>query len=466
LDSATSQVLATAIFFVVARFVTPSEFGVVVGAMFVIELFRSAFVEPIATALLAQEHPGTEDYNACFWALLSISLVAATLISCFGGIIAQIISLPKLPEVLRAVALVLIGTGLVRTQEVWLSRHLRFRELTVRSVLSVALGGLTGGVLAFLGYGVWALVAQQLVGGAVSTALLWLVTPWRPTFQTNRSSFSQLYRDAKHLLAMNLTNFISSQSDVAFAARYLGPFPTGLYSAGKRIAAVLSNVISVPFARVATPTMANLSTDSARLRRAYLEAVTMTVALTAPAFAGVAMLAPELITVALGRQWVTAAPVLTAISGHYFLVTIGQYNFSVILVRQKAKWLTVVTGTYAVTTFVLLAIFARWGILVLASAITIRTIILSPLSTTMALRLLQLRWSVYLAAVAPAICCAFAMAMTVKLVSAEVASLPLIVRIAVLAAAGTATYTGLMLIVQRDLITRIHTTLQQSLART
>src|ERR1700761_4558130 len=66
LDSSTSQILATAVFFVIARFVTPAEFGVVVGALMVIDFFRLVVIEAIATALLARNAPTSDDYNACF----------------------------------------------------------------------------------------------------------------------------------------------------------------------------------------------------------------------------------------------------------------------------------------------------------------------------------------------------------------------------------------------------------------
>lgn len=466
LDSSTSQVLATAVFFVIARFVTPAEFGVVLGAVLVIDFFRLVVVEAITLALLAKNNPTEDDYNACFILILGVTGTAAALIFATADLIADLVPLPGLHEALRPIALVLITTGLCRTHEVWLSRQLRFKALAVRSIGSVALGGTVGAVMAVLGYGIWALIAQQLVAAVAAAILLWLVTPWRPGLRTTGAAIRGLYRDTRHLLVMNFTNFVYGQSDTAFTAYYLGPTQTGLFGAGKRIGLIVSNILSTPFGRVATPTLASIQDDNPRMQRAYLQAIALTAAVTAPAFAGMGVLAPELITTMLGSQWAPAAAILAGLAVNYFLITIGQYNFSVMLVKGKPQWLSVLTGLGAVVSLAMLFFVIRHGVFVLAVAISVRTFCLSPLSTTLALRLLGLKWRDYLAAVLPPVLCALGMAGGVYLLGGALAGLAPVARLALLVPAGVLIYGGLLMVVRPSAVHDVRITLLQALGRT
>lgn len=465
LDSGTTQILATAVFFVIARFVTPAEFGVVVGAVLVIDFFRTVVVEAIATALMARNNPTDQDYNACFILILGVTTIFAVLIFLGADAIASLINLPGLHEALRPVSFLLITTGVCRTHEVWLSRQLQFRALTIRSVGSVALGGITGAVMAVYGFGIWALVAQQLVASLAAAILLWLVTPWRPGLKTSWQAVRALTRYARHLLLMNFTNFIYGQSDTAFTAAYLGPTQTGLYGAGKRIGLIVSNILSTPFGRVATPTLASIQDDTPRMQRAYLQAISLTATVTAPAFAGMAALSSDLIATLLGAKWQPAAPVLTALAANYFLITIGQYNFSVMLVKGKAHWLSALTAIYAVVNLVLLLLVVRYGMIALALAISARTIFLSPLSTTPTLRLLGLRWRDYLAALVPPVACALAMGGVVYLVGQAMHAIPPFARLALLVPAGVLIYGWLLMLVRPSAIHEVRRTLLQSLGR-
>jgi O-antigen/teichoic acid export membrane protein len=465
LDSGTTQLLATAVFFVIARFVTPAEFGALVGAVLVIDFFRSVVVEAISTALMAMREPEDEDYNACFILMLGVTITATVLIFFGADLIASVLPLEGLHQALRPISFLLITTGVCRTHEIWLSRHLEFRALTIRSVGSVALGGATGACLAVMGYGIWALVAQQLVASLAAAILLWLVTPWRPHFRTTWAAIRTLLRYARHVMLMNLTNFANAQSDTGFTAYYLGSAQTGLYGAGKRIGSIVSNILSTPLGRVAMPTLASLQTDDARLRRAYLQAVSLTASVTAPAFAGMAALSTEVIATMLGSRWTPAGPVLAALAASYFMVTVGQYNFSVMLVKGKPHWLTMLTGTYAVVNLVTMFLVVRYGMIALALAISARAVLLFPLSIAPALRLLELRPRDYLGALLPPVGCALLMAAVVFGFDEMLSGIPAIARLALLVPGGALLYGGLLMLLRPTAVREITTTVRLSFGR-
>jgi O-antigen/teichoic acid export membrane protein len=264
---------------------------------------------------------------------------------------------------------------------------------------------------------------------------------------------------------MNFTNFVHGQSDTALTAYYLGPAQTGIYGSGKRIGLIVSNVLSTPLGRVAMPALASIQDDNARMQRAYLQAIGLTVSLTAPAFAGMAALAPDLVRVMLGARWAAAAPVLAALAANYFLITIGQYNFSVLLVKGKPHWLSAMTAIYAVVSLALLLVVVRYGVLALAVAISVRTVLLSPISTTLSLRVLGLKWRDYLGAIMAPIVCAVAMGVAVALAERALSGVPAIARMALLVSSGAVAYGILLFMVRPQAVRDAINTVLQALGR-
>jgi lipopolysaccharide exporter len=128
----------------------------------------------------------------------------------------------------------LLTGGLSRTHETWLMKHLQFKVLALRSLVAICIGGGVGIVMAVNGYGLLSLIAQQLITSVIGTVCLWLVTTWRPGFDTRWENIASLLRYSRHLSLAAVAAFADGQSDVFFSSWYLGPAATGVYNAAKR----------------------------------------------------------------------------------------------------------------------------------------------------------------------------------------------------------------------------------------
>lgn len=410
IEASVSQILVLAVFLVTARFVEPSDFGILATTMLIVELFRQVVIEGAVTAVNTQRDPTDEDYNACFFLVLTISTLFSMAIFFSSKMISDLTAIPHLAVTLKPISILIFTLGLSRTHEAYLSRHLEFRTLAIRSLVSILIGGSTGIWLAVHGYGLTSLIVQQLLTAVISLVLLWIACPWRPKFKFDLDGAKKILRYAKHVSATGATNFANNQADIAFTSMYLGSTDTGFYNAAKRIGFAINQIIATSLNRVALPTFAKVYGDVETSQRVFLEAVGLTSLLTAPIFAGLAVIAPEAIHLALGDRWLPSASILSIISLSYFLTTIGQYNQSVILVGGKPHWQTLLTATYAAANMVLFFFVVRFGVIALAVASTLRAVVFLPLSIGLALRLLQIRWRTYLNALFPAVAAAAIMA--------------------------------------------------------
>lgn len=401
LDNTARQFLALLVFLVTARYVSIEAFGIMAVALLIVEAFKQTLIDSVGTAITAKSKPDDEDYNASFIIIIITSVVSALFIYIFAGTLASILGNEKIADVLRMICIVLATIGLSRTHEAWLSRHMRFKALALRSMASIILGGGVGIYMAVEGYGLSALIYQQLVIALVSTILLWISTPWKPKLKTTRAKLLDLIHYSRHVVVINATVMVKTQSDVFIASYFLGEIATGIYNASKRIMTALNLILITSINRVALPALSNIQDDAIKTSHAYLKSVLITSMLIAPIYAGISFLADDLISVLLGEKWSAAAPILSILAISGFIGTLDQFNNIAILVKQKPQLQARLSLLYAVTSIILLVIFARYGLIYLALAYTARSLLFYPISLGFALTLLKIPFKNYLKTVYP-----------------------------------------------------------------
>jgi len=448
LNNTVSQVLVLAVFLVTARFVSIEAFGIMAICIVVIEGFRQIAIEGIATAITARKNPDERDYSACFLLTLGISFIGAAVVYLAAFPLAALFKNPDIGPALQIVAALLPAIGLSRTHEEWLTKHMKFKSLALRSLISILIGGAVGITMAVNGFGLISLITQQLLTALIGVIFLWTASGWRPSFKTDLDAMMRLFHESRFIFLTNTTNFVTYQTDIFFATYYLGAAATGIYNAGKRIILALSMIISNALGRVTLPTFANVQDDLITLRSSYLQAVSYTTTLTAPIYAGLMALSSPIILILLGPTWAEAAPVVAILALSAFIVTFGQYNNNILLVRRKSHVQSILSLVYAITNIIVFVIFARYGLIALAWAYSLRVLILFPISVTITLRTLGLSPLAYLKTLYPAIPAAIGMAAIVYEASLLL-SLHAIFEVMILVPVGAVIYGALLFLMDR-----------------
>jgi O-antigen/teichoic acid export membrane protein len=381
------------VFLVTARFVSKESFGIMAISLFAVELFRQIFIESVGTTFYAKKSPSADDYNAGFFIILLGGALSAAVIFLFARPIAAIFGHSEMTKSLRWISALLLTTGLSKMHEIWLTKHLKFRSLAMRSVSSICVGGAVGICMAVKGYGIDSLIAQQIVTGLVSLVFLWTASDWRPGFSV---------RWTGRFVSLNsLASMLSNQGDVLLSSYFLGPAATGVYNAAKRLLTAATLIISSGLNSVALPALAAFADNRDAYRRSYLSCVGLTAMFTAPLFAGLAVLSPDVIHVLMGNKWADAAPVLAILAVTGFNRSVAQYSSNILLIEGKVYWLTLIGFCKAGVNIAILFIFARYGLIYLAAAFAAKNLLLSPVTTHIALQLLNIRSSAYLRKMAP-----------------------------------------------------------------
>jgi PST family polysaccharide transporter len=301
------QVLHLVVLGVLARLLTPDDFGVVSAALVVAGL--STVVSQLGVGPALVQRPELEQRHVDTGLTLSVllGLLLGGVIWVSAPLAARFLGVEGVAPVLRVLAWIFPVRSLGTVAASLLTRKMQFQWLANLEVISYALGyGAVGITAALLGFGVWALVAAHMTESVVrSTILLAKHTPRvRPSLDGGALR-DLLYFGGGFTIA-RLANYVATHGDNAVTARYLGSAALGFYGRAYSLMSAPAYAFGQVLDRVLFPAMAKVQHEPLRLKAAYRRGVAMIATLVLPASASFILLAPELIRVVLGPRWEAA----------------------------------------------------------------------------------------------------------------------------------------------------------------
>ena len=201
-------------------------------------------------------HPDDEDYNTAFVILLAISLIATLLLNVVASPISKLFNIGEFRPVLHYTSFMILVFGGSYAHVGWAKRNFKFRQLAIRNIIGVSLGGAVGITVALLGYGLTALVLNQLVAGFVSLGLLWVSIPWQPRLRYSPERAAHILSTSLPLGLSHGLQFAVQNFDTALVTYIIGPFAGGTYAAAKRITLATFLAVWAPIGNVAQSALA------------------------------------------------------------------------------------------------------------------------------------------------------------------------------------------------------------------
>jgi PST family polysaccharide transporter len=374
-----ARLVTFVVFLILARLLTPVDFGLVAMALVFVELLQLLVEGGFAQALIQRPELERGHLDTVFWTSLVTGIGLAGALAALAGPIARLYDQPMLTRILPVLGIGLVLAALGATQTAQLRRELRFRPLGMRALVSNLVAGLIGVLVALRGGGVWALVWQYLALNGMQSLLLWTSTGWRPGLEASRRHFTDIFRFSRHTLGIQFLEFANRRSDDLLVGILLGPIALGLYSVAYRLLSSLLDVLTSVLVGVGYPIFARLQDDPARLRAGYVRVMRVGAALAFPSFLFLALAADEIISVVFGGQWLPATrimAVLTLAGAVQVLVAVTDSCLTAIGRPELVFRIRALGTALQVAAFVAAAPF---GILWVAVALVLRVYLLAPL---------------------------------------------------------------------------------------
>jgi O-antigen/teichoic acid export membrane protein len=300
------QVIVTA---VLARLLAPSAFGLVAMAGLVLR-FGQYFAQMGVGQALVQRRDLTGDHMAAgFWVSVVVGALFSGLAWIGAPLVAGAFNSPSVVGILRVMGLSFVVSGVSAASFAVLRRELRFKEIAVVETASFAMAYGVGIAMAFAGYGAWSLVVAGLGQAALaSLAFLALARP-RLALVVRWQPYRQLLGFGTKISAVSFLEFLNSSLDTMVVGRFAGATLLGYYSKALNLTGLPLYYMSTSLSRVLLPSFSRIQDDVPRIRKVYLEVMTLFAGIGLPVALGMSGAARELVAVLLGSQWGLSVPV-------------------------------------------------------------------------------------------------------------------------------------------------------------
>ncbi|WP_138497542.1 lipopolysaccharide biosynthesis protein [Nostoc sp. PA-18-2419] len=396
LDSWGRQVIALGIFFILARLLGPETFGLVALSTIFLNFLQIFLDQGLSQAIVQRQEIEKEHLDTAFWTNLGVSGLAAILSIACAGLIGDLFKEPQITPIIRYLSLGFLISGFSSVQEAIFQRKLAFKSLAIRSLVAVIIGGIVGVTMAFMGFGVWSLVGQQLTNSFAQVLVLWWVSDWRPGFRFSSQHFKELFAFGVNVMGMNLFNFLNRRSDDFLIGYFLGSTALGYYSVAYRLLLNLTQLLTVIVSKVSLTTFSKLQEEPERLRSALYKGIQLTSLITFPGFMGTVILAPEIVLVIFGEKWSPSIPVMQVLNLMGIIYAYFYFNAPVIMAVGKPFWKLALDFVQAVCNVIVFALSVKWGIVAVAAAYVLRSYLMAPLDIWVVWKLIHIDVRTYL----------------------------------------------------------------------
>ncbi|WP_230279985.1 oligosaccharide flippase family protein [Croceicoccus sp. Ery15] len=362
------------------RLVSVQEFGTATTAIMIVTVLYP--VARFGSFEYLIQHPDPDDahQSAGFVATLAFSILASLGLFAASWPLALLFDDPALQPAVAMLSPIFVLRGLGTVHEAMLTKAFGFRALAIRRLSGVAAGGLVAIVMASYGYGVMALIAQQLVNHGVSTLLMTISHRWRADLSRLGELVPQVWKMGARYTVSQLFSSMNLSGFGLVIGLFLGTAEAGLFRLAFSAVDLCVQLTVMPFARVSVPIFAQFRSEVGRLGEAYLKALQATSLMTFIVFALMGVLGREIGTLIYGTRFAEAGPLVSVLCLSVFANTSNRLIASLLGAIGQPGELIRISAVQAVASLLFAWLAAPYGLIVVAAAHVARSAITTPLA--------------------------------------------------------------------------------------
>lgn len=321
---------------VLARILSPEHYGLIGIIAIFTAVCRTLINAGFTTALIRKKDATADDFNTVFIVNLVMSLMLYTVIFLCAPFIADFFHNEELIPLTRVSSLSMIIGALALVQQTRLTKRIDFKSQTKITITASVCSGIIGIIMALLGFGVWALVAQTLTSQMIRTSLLWVVNKWIPSLRFSSKSFHELFGFGWKMMASSILDTVWKELYQVVVGRFYSPATLGQYTRAKQFSTLFSQNITTVIQRVTFPVLSNIQDDKERMMRAYRKMIKITMFITAICMFFLGAISEPLLYCLIGPKWHDAAVYLPLISISMSLYPLHSINLNMLQVQGRS----------------------------------------------------------------------------------------------------------------------------------
>lgn len=370
-----AQLVSFIVSIVLARILTPEDYGTI-ALVTVFTTILQVFVDSgLGTALIQKKDADDLDFASVFYFNFVICLILYAGMFAAAPYIAIFYEDATLTPVIRVLSLTIVISGVKGIQQAYVSRNMLFKRFFFSTIGGTIFSAFLGIGMAYAGFGVWALVAQQLSNTTIDTLILWITVKWRP-----KKEFS--WRRLKVLLAFGWKLLISSLLDTAYnnlrnliIGKMYSSADLAYYNQGDKMPSVIVNNINTSIDSVLLPTMANAQDDCTRIKEMTRRAIKMSTYAMAPLMMGLAFCTEPIIRLVLTEKWLPCVPYLRIFCITYMFYPIHTANLNAIKAMGRSDMFLKLEIAKKIVGIFLLILTMNFGVMAMAYSLLVGSVL-------------------------------------------------------------------------------------------
>lgn len=321
---------------VLARLLSPEEYGLIGICLIFTTVLNGIVDSGFSNSLIRKKNATEADYNTMFITNLAISVVLYVLLFFSSPWIAVFFERAELVALVRAMGSILIINALSITQVTTLTKRLDFKTKTKASLISAVLSGVVGILMAYSGFGVWALVAQIISKQTLFTICLWIFNRWWPSLTFSKKSFRYMWGYGSKLMVSGLLDNVWKQLYQVVVGKFYTSSTLGQYTRAKEYANIFSANITSIVQRVSYPALSEIQDEKERMVAAYRKVIKVTMFVTCIFMISLGAVSEPMIYCLIGPKWHEAATYLPLICISMSLYPLHAINLNMLQIQGRS----------------------------------------------------------------------------------------------------------------------------------
>ena len=313
---------------ILARLVTPEDYGVIAILLVFIQIATVFIQSGFNTALIQKKEADDLDFSSIFYLSFFVAAILYVILFFGAPLVAWFYKSESLTKLLRVISLTLFFGAVNSVQNAYVSKTMQFRRFFFSSMGAVLGSGIVGIVLAYKGYGVWALVFQQLIKDFLICVILWFTVKWRPKFIFSFTRIKSLFSFSWKLLVSALLDTVFRNIYNLIVGRIYDKETLGYFNRGHQFPQVIATNLDGSIQSVMLPTLSSHNDDIPEVKRITRRSISMSAFLLMPCMFGLAAVAEPLVKVLLTDKWLPCVPFLQLACISYAIYPIHTANLT------------------------------------------------------------------------------------------------------------------------------------------
>lgn len=324
------------IMIIMARLLTPDDYGVVAMLQVFIAVSQSLIDSGFSQALIRKLDRTQQDYSTVFYFNIGVGILLYFVLFAVAPWIAHFYNAPELVDITRVIAIGMAFNSFTVVQRAILTINLDFKTQAKATITASVVSGGVGIGMAYGGCGVWSIVAQQVSNLGINAIMLWKVSCWRPSWCYSWRSFRELFGFGSKLLLSGLLNTLWNNIYLILIGKFFSKADLGYYTRAYQFADFPSSILTGVFQRVTYPVLCNLQDDNERLSLNYRKLLKIIAYIIFPLMIGLAAISTPLILILLKEQWLFTADLLKVICVSAMFFPVHALNLNLLQVKGRS----------------------------------------------------------------------------------------------------------------------------------